>query len=93
MTPREYMALKRVWATERATLHNAHFRGPETLQFLADDFMDPRNRGEREAQARQDKIEVLRMNQRLQTMRSGTDEGVPGWARDVRSVPPWAKVN
>ena len=74
MTPREYFALKHVWAGREAQFHNAHFN-PDGLPFIADDFMDPSARVLRKAKLMREKSDVLIERQRLDMMKKGTDAG------------------
>jgi hypothetical protein len=82
MTPRELEALRRIWAEQQALFHNAHLRGPETINYIPADFMFPGERSRREMQAKRDKREVARINRELMLMKPD-DENVPEWAKNM----------
>jgi hypothetical protein len=56
--------------------------------YEAEDFMFAGARAARKAEAARDHMEIMRENQRLNMMRPGDTEGVPGWA-----LPPKEQVN
>jgi hypothetical protein len=86
MTPREFIALKRVWATREAAFHNAHFRGADDVPFLPEDFITPEARLERKAKQLREKAEVMAENARLGLMKTGDDGGVPLMFREIGTV-------
>ncbi len=75
MTPREYIALKRVWATNQAAFHNAHFRAADDTPFLPEDFITPEARTLRKAKMLQDKAAAMVERTRLDMMRPGEQSG------------------
>jgi|KBSSwiStaDraftv2_1062776.scaffolds.fasta_scaffold41152_2 hypothetical protein len=77
MTPREYLALKMVWAGKEASFHNAHFRPADDVPFLPEDFINPHARIERKAQALREKADVMMERSRLEMMQKGGAGGVP----------------
>ena len=83
MTPREFLALKKVWATEQAAFHNAHFRPADDTPFLPEDFITPEARTLRRAQMLRDKAAVMAESSRLSMMRVGDDDGVPQAFKDM----------
>lgn len=85
MTPREYLALKRVWAEKEASFHNAHFRA-EDVPFIAEDFITPHGRVERKAKAMRDKADVMMERSRLELMKKDADDGVPLMFREIGKV-------
>ncbi len=74
MTPREFLALKKVWAMREAQFHNAHFKADD-LPFIGDDFMDSSSRVLRKAKLMREKSDVLIERQRLDMMKKGTEAG------------------
>jgi hypothetical protein len=86
MTPREYLALKRVWATKEAVFHNAHFRPADDVPFLPEDFITPEARVERKAKALREKADVMIERQKLDMMKPGEDESVPLMFREIGKV-------
>ena len=86
MTPREYLALKMVWAGKEASFHNAHFRPADDVPFLPEDFINPRARIERKAQALREKADVMMERSRLELMKKGADDGVPLMFREIGKV-------
>jgi hypothetical protein len=86
MTPREFIALKRVWATKEAQFHNAHFRPADDVPFLPEDFITPTARVERQAKALREKADVMMERSRLDMMRKGDDSGVPLMFREIGKV-------
>jgi hypothetical protein len=85
MTPREFFALKRVWAAKEASFHNAHFKSDE-VPFIADDFVNPQSRIERRAKALRDKSDVLLERQRMDMMKPDEGDGVPLMFREIGKV-------
>ncbi len=83
MTPREFLALKRVWATKEAAFHNAHFRAADDVPFLPEDFITPEARVERKAKLLREKADVMLESSRLGMMKPGDDTGVPQWAKEI----------
>lgn len=83
MTPREYIALKRVWAMREASFHNAHFRPADDVPFIAEDFINPHGRVERKAAAMREKADVMLERSRLELMKKGADDGVPLMFREI----------
>ncbi len=77
MTPREFLALKRVWATREAAFHNAHFRPADDTPFLPEDFITPEARIERKAQMLREKADVMIERQKIDMMTTGERGGVP----------------
>ncbi len=77
MTPREFIALKRVWATNQAAFHNAHFRSADDTPFLPEDFITPEARTMRKAKLLQEKAGAMLESSRLGMMRAGENSGVP----------------
>ena len=86
MTPREYIALKTVWATREAAFHNAHFRPADDVPFLPDDFIHPHRRVERKAQMMREKADVMLERSRLEMMGRGNGDGVPEMFRVIGKV-------
>ncbi len=86
MTPREFIALKRVWATQQAAFHNAHFRAADDVPFLPEDFITPEARLERKAKQLREKAEVMAETARLGLMRAGDDSSVPLMFREIGTV-------
>jgi hypothetical protein len=86
MTPREYFALKFVWAGKEASFHNAHFRPADDVPFLAEDFINPEARVARKAAALREKADVMMERSRLEMMKKGTDDGVPLMFREIGKV-------
>lgn len=91
MTPRELKAhidvyqqqvLKR-WASDRADFFNANFRGKDTAEWLAEDFLGEGNREIRTREAQREKLRVMKANAAL-TMRvkkgAAPTEDIPSWA-------------
>ena len=83
MTPREFIALKRVWGMREALFYNAHFRGADEPAYIAEDFIDPIGRLERKAAMLRDKADLARANARLAIMQPGDDTGVPQAFKDM----------
>ncbi len=83
MTPREFIALKRVWATREAAFHNAHFRPADDVPYLPEDFISPEARVERKAKALRDKADVMMERQKLDMMQAGEGDGVPLMFREI----------
>ena len=83
MTPIEFLALKKVCAMNQSTVHNAHFRGPEDVAFLPEDFITPESRIQRQRQHAADKLEVAHLQQRLGSMKKGDKTDVPDWALEI----------
>lgn len=82
LTPREFIALKRIWAEDRAVFANAHFvRKEGDPPFTADDFLFAGVRDARRAEAMRDRMEIGRMNAQLSMMRPGEYDGLPEWAK------------
>jgi hypothetical protein len=77
MTPREFLALKMVWAQKEANFHNAHFRPSDDVPFLPEDFINPNARVERKAKAMKDKAEVMLEQSRMELLQRGSTAGVP----------------
>ncbi len=78
MTPREFIALKKVWATKEAQFHNAHFRPADDVPFLPEDFITPEARVLRKAKLMREKSDVMIERQRLDMMQKGKlSGGVP----------------
>jgi hypothetical protein len=78
MTPREYFALKRIWASKEASFHNAHFRGEKDLPFIAEDFINSESRNIRKAQQLREKADTMTERSRLELMKAGErSESVP----------------
>ncbi len=75
MTPREYLALKHVWATKEASFHNAHFRTADDTPFLPEDFITPSARVIRKAKTMRDKADTMMEKQRVQMMKKGSGAG------------------
>ncbi len=75
MTPREFIALKKVWATKEAQFHNAHFRPADDVPFLPEDFITPEARVLRKAKLMREKSDVMIERQRLDMMKKGTEAG------------------
>ncbi len=71
MTPREFLALKRVWAMREASFHNAHFRSADDVPFLPEDFISPEARVVRKAKLMREKADVMMERQRLDMMKTG----------------------
>ncbi len=86
MTPREFFALKRVWAQKEASFHNAHFRSSDDVAFIAEDFINPEARTERKAKALRDKADVLMERQRIDMMKPDDGDGVPLMFREIGKV-------
>jgi len=86
MTPREYIALKMVWAGKEASFHNAHFRPADDVPFLPEDFINPEARVARKAAALREKADVMMERSRLDMMRKGDDGGVPLMFREIGKV-------
>lgn len=62
---------------------NAHFRGPDTVAFIPEDFLGLANREERQREEALSQQIVMQANMALQKIRRGeppTDD-VPEWAR------------
>ncbi len=85
MTPMEYLALKRVWATKEASFHNAHFK-PDDVPFIAEDFINPESRVERRAKSLRDKADVLMERQKIDMMKPDDGDGVPLMFREIGKV-------
>ena len=85
LTPREYVALKRVWAEDRALFMNAHFSRPEgDPAFSPEDFVFEGSREARKQQVLADRMDVARINMRLQQIQAGPPgDDIPSWARKV----------
>ncbi len=75
MTPREYLALKHVWAMKEAAFHNAHFRSADDVPFIPEDFITPSARIGRKAKMLRDKADTMMEQQRMQMMRKGSGAG------------------
>ncbi len=75
MTPREYLALKRVWASKEASFHNAHFRGADDAAYLPEDFIDPSARVTRKAALMRAKADTMMEKQRMEMMKKGQPSG------------------
>lgn len=75
MTPREYLALKRIWATKEATFHNAHFHGADDPAFIPEDFITPSARIGRKAKMLRDKADTMMEKQRMEMMKKGSKPG------------------
>jgi hypothetical protein len=86
MTPREYFALKMVWAEKEASFHNAHFRAAEDVQYLPEDFINPERRVARKAQAMREKADTMMERSRLELMKKGDDNDVPLMFREIGPV-------
>lgn len=85
MTPREYMALKRVWAGKESQFHNAHFNAAN-VPFIPDDFLFAGSRVARIAEEMRAKADVMMERSRLDMMKKGTDDGVPLMFREIGVV-------
>ena len=82
LTPREFDALKMVWAQRQAAWHNAHFH--QDPAFDPDDFMNPGARTARKLQAKRDAREVAMLNKSLELIRAGDPTGLdPEYARAI----------
>ena len=78
MTPREFIALKRVWAAKEASFHNAHFRPADDVPYLPEDFITPTARVTRKATMMREKADTMMEKQRVQMMKKGSAAaGVP----------------
>ncbi len=86
MTPREFIALKRVWAVREAAFHNAHFRPADDVPFLPEDFISPAARVERKAKMLRDKADVMMEQQKIDKMHAGEADGVPIMFREIGRV-------
>ncbi len=75
MTPREYLALKHVWAMKEAAFHNAHFRSSDDVAFIPEDFITPQARVGRKAKMLRDKADTMMEQQRMQMMKKGSVAG------------------
>ncbi len=75
MTPREYLALKRVWAAKEAAFHNAHFRPADDVPFIPEDFITPQARVTRKATMMREKADTMLEKQKLDLMKKGSDAG------------------
>ncbi len=87
MTPREYLALKRVWATKEASFHNAHFRPADDVPFLPEDFINPNARIVRKAKMMREKADTMMEKQKLDMMRTGDNpDNVPEMFKVIGKV-------
>jgi len=86
MTPREYLALKQVWAVREAAFHNAHFRPADDVPFLPEDFITPEARVERKAKQLREKADVMIERQKLDMMQAGTSDGVSDLFKEIGKV-------
>jgi hypothetical protein len=86
MTPREYLALKLVWASKEASFHNAHFRSSDDVPFLPEDFITPESRVARKAQALREKADTMMERSRLELMKKGDESNVPLMFREIGPV-------
>jgi len=77
MTPREFIALKMVWAERQAMFHNAHFHAASEPSFIAEDFITPEARLLRKAKMLQDKAAAMAERTKLDMMRADDASGVP----------------
>ncbi len=77
MTPREFIALKRVWAGQQAMFHNAHFHVPGEPPFIVEDFLNPEARAARKAKMLRDQAEAMREQAKLNLMKPTDSDGVP----------------
>ncbi len=74
MTPREYFALKYVWAAKEAQYHNTHFDAKD-LPYIAEDFVNPSARIERKAKMLRERADTMMEKQRLDMMKTGDKPG------------------
>lgn len=86
MTPREYLALKQVWAVREAAFHNAHFRPADDVPFLPEDFITPEARVERKAKQLREKADVMIERQKLDMMQAGASDGVSDLFKEIGKV-------
>ncbi len=86
MTPREYIALKHVWAVREAAFHNAHFRPADDVPFLPIDFITPSARVERKAEMLRAKADVMMEQNKIDRMHSGEGDGVLDLFKEIGRV-------
>lgn len=71
----------RRWALERADFYNVNFRGKDSVEWLADDFLGEGDREERQQEMQRSLLAAAKANASLAQMRPGDKpEGLPAWA-------------